>query len=125
HFAVVVDDAEMGVTHILRGGEHTLNTFNHIALQEALGYPRPIYAHLSTIQNMDSTKMGKRDRDKKVREQSHHYLKNTKKTAADLAARAGLDAKRVSEWLANSKSQLDPSDHEKLMPAIGLKASDL
>jgi glutamyl/glutaminyl-tRNA synthetase len=125
HFAVVVDDAEMGVTHILRGGEHTKNTFLHIALQEALGYPRPIYAHLSTIQNMDSMKMGKRDRDKKVREQSNNYLKNTKKAAAELAAQAGLDATRVTEWLANSKSQLDPSDHEKLMPVIGLKASDL
>src|SRR5206468_7002519 len=71
HFAVVVDDAEMGVTHILRGQEHLKNTFLHIALQEALGYSRPVYAHLSTIQNMDSTKMGKRDRDKKVREQSN------------------------------------------------------
>jgi glutamyl-tRNA synthetase len=125
HFAVVADDAEMGITHILRGGEHLKNTFLHIALQEALGYSRPIYAHLSTIQNMDSTKMGKRDRDKKVREQSNNYLKNTKKTAADLAAQAGLDRTRVSEWLANSKSQLDPSDHDKLMPVIGLKASDL
>src|SRR3954469_25619545 len=105
HFAVVVDDAEMGVTHILRGGEHTKNTFLHIALQEALGYPRPVYAHLSTIQNMDSTKMGKRDRDKKVREQSNNYLKNTKKTAADLAAAAGVEAGQLAEWLGNSKSQ--------------------
>jgi glutamyl-tRNA synthetase len=125
HFAVVVDDAEMGITHILRGGEHLKNTFLHIALQEALGYSRPIYAHLSTIQNMDSTKMGKRDRDKKVREQSNNYLKNTKQTALDLAVKAGLDVTRATEWLANSKSQLDPSDHDKLMPVIGLKASDL
>lgn len=125
HFAVVVDDAEMNVTHILRGGEHTKNTFLHIALQEALGYPRPLYAHLSVIQNMDATKMGKRDRDKKVREQSNNFLKNTKKTAADLANLAGLDPTRVQDWLANSKSQLDPQDHDKLMPVIGLKPSDL
>jgi glutamyl/glutaminyl-tRNA synthetase len=125
HFAVVIDDAEMKITHILRGGEHLKNTFLHIALQEALGYPRPIYAHLSVIQNMDASKMGKRDRDKKVREQSNNYLKNTKKTPADLAALAGLDATRVQEWLANSKSQLDPQDHDKLMPVIGLKPTDL
>ena len=37
HFAVVADDAAMGITHILRGQEHLLNTVNHIALQEALG----------------------------------------------------------------------------------------
>src|SRR3954465_598947 len=59
HFAVVVDDQEMGVTHVMRGQEHVKNTFNHIALQEALGYRRPIYAHLSTIQNPDGSKMGK------------------------------------------------------------------
>ena len=39
HFGVVVDDAQMGVTHVLRGLEHLLNTVNHIALQDALGYP--------------------------------------------------------------------------------------
>ncbi|HEY7119555.1 MAG TPA: glutamate--tRNA ligase family protein [Tepidisphaeraceae bacterium] len=125
HFAVVVDDAAMGITHVLRGQEHTKNTFLHLALQEALGYPRPVYAHLSTIQNMDSTKMGKRDRDKKVREQTNNFIKNTKKTAADVATAAGLEAGRVAEWLANSKSQLDPSEHERLMPVIGLKPSDL
>src|SRR5689334_7309845 len=64
HFAVVVDDAEMAVTHILRGQEHTLNTINHIALQEALGYPRPAYGHLPIILNTDGSKMSKRDRDK-------------------------------------------------------------
>src|SRR3954447_22623647 len=46
HFAVVVDDAEMHVTHVLRGQEHVKNTFLHIVLQDALGYPRPLYAHL-------------------------------------------------------------------------------
>jgi glutamyl-tRNA synthetase len=125
HFAVVVDDAAMGITHVLRGQEHTKNTFLHIALQEALGYSRPIYAHLSTIQNMDGSKMGKRDRDKKVREQTNNYLKNTKKSATEVAAAAGLPAERIQQWLSNSKSQLDPSEHEQLMPVIGLKPSDL
>jgi glutamyl/glutaminyl-tRNA synthetase len=125
HFAVVVDDAEMGVTHVLRGAEHTKNTFLHIALQEALDYPRPVYAHLSTIQNMDGTKMGKRDRDKKVREQTNNYLKNTRNAAVELASATGLEPQRVIEWLGNTKSQLDPTEHEQLMPVIGLKPSDL
>jgi glutamyl-tRNA synthetase len=125
HFAVVVDDAEMGITHVLRGQEHTKNTFLHIALQEALGYPRPVYAHLSTIQNMDGSKMGKRDRDKKVREQTNNLIKNTKKTPADVATAAGLDAARVAAWLEDSKSQLDPTEHDQLMPVIGLKPGDL
>jgi glutamyl-tRNA synthetase len=126
HFAVVVDDHEMGVTHILRGQEHLKNTFNHLALMEALDYQdKLIYAHLSTIQNMDGTKMGKRDRDKKVREATHNFIKNSKKTAAEIAAAAGLDPQRVSDWLANSKSQLDPMEHEVLMPVINLKPGDL
>ncbi len=125
HFAVVVDDAEMKITHVLRGQEHLKNTFLHIALQEALGYPRPIYAHLSTIQNMDGSKMGKRDRDKKVRQQTHNFIKNTKKTIDDIAALAHLPAERISAWLANDKSQLDPAEHSALMPIIGLKNSDL
>ena len=67
HFAVVVDDADMQITHVLRGQEHVKNTFNHIALQEALNYPRPKYAHLTTIHNPDGSKMGKRDRDRKIK----------------------------------------------------------
>src|SRR4051812_18956707 len=86
HFAVVVDDAEMGITHVLRGQEHTKNTFNHIALQEALGYPRPIYGHLSIIQNLDGSKMGKRDRDKKIREAAKNWIAKNKKSATDLSA---------------------------------------
>src|SRR5947209_8755190 len=67
HFGVVVDDAEMGVTHVLRGLEHLLNTVNHIALQEALGYPRPIYAHLSVMLNPETgEKLSKRDRDRRI-----------------------------------------------------------
>jgi glutamyl-tRNA synthetase len=126
HFAVVVDDAEMGITHVLRGQEHTKNTFLHIALQETLGYPRPTYAHLSVIENADgSGKMGKRDRDKKVREAVNNYIKNTKKPLAEIAAAAGLDVARVTEWLGNSKTQLDPSEHEQLMPVINLNPASL
>src|SRR5213079_3426710 len=90
HFAVVVDDAEMGVTHILRGQEHTKNTFNHIALQEALGYPRPTYGHLPIIMNLDGSKMSKRDRDKKIRQSAQLWLKTTKKDVSDLAAASSL-----------------------------------
>src|SRR5438067_5722889 len=86
HFAVVVDDAEMAITHILRGQEHTKNTFNHIALQEALGYPRPTYGHLSIIMNLDGSKMGKRDRDKKIRQAAQVWIKSAQKSSTDLAS---------------------------------------
>jgi glutamyl-tRNA synthetase len=125
HFAVVVDDAEMGITHILRGQEHTKNTFNHIALQEALGYPRPVYAHLPVIENMAGGKMGKRDRDKKVREYAERWLKNSKKTPADLAHLANMTGGPIEAWLGNSKSQLDPGQQQKVMHVVGLREADL
>lgn len=64
HFACVVDDALMQITHVLRGQEHLMNTPRHMALQAALGYPTPRYAHLPVIFNPDGSKMSKRDKEK-------------------------------------------------------------
>ncbi len=61
HFTVVVDDFEMGVTHIIRGQEHVPNTPRQILIQEAIGAPRPIYAHGSIILNEERAKLSKRD----------------------------------------------------------------
>ena len=60
HFAVVVDDYEMRISHIIRGEDHIANTAKHILLQEALGFTRPIYAHLPLILGADKTKLSKR-----------------------------------------------------------------
>jgi glutamyl-tRNA synthetase len=68
HFACVVDDELMKVTHVLRGQEHLLNTTKHAALQRALGFATPRYAHLSVIFNMDGSKMSKRDKEKALKE---------------------------------------------------------
>lgn len=60
HFAVVVDDALMGVTHVIRGEDHISNTPRQILIQEALGFTRPAYAHLPLILAPDKSKMSKR-----------------------------------------------------------------
>lgn len=60
HFAVVVDDFEMGVTHVIRGDDAISNTPRQILIQEALGAPRPIYTHLPMILAPDKTKLSKR-----------------------------------------------------------------
>jgi glutamyl/glutaminyl-tRNA synthetase len=126
HFAVVVDDAEMGITHILRGQEHLLNTVNHIGLQDALGYARPIYGHLPVILNTeDGSKMGKRDRDKKIRHHAHLWMKSSKMAAADLARLAELGMERVEWWLADTGRQLEGSEQKKIMGVVGLKETDL
>jgi len=64
HFACVVDDALMKITCVIRGQEHLMNTPKHIALQNALGFPTPRYAHLPIIFNMNGSKMSKRDRER-------------------------------------------------------------
>ncbi len=60
HLTVVVDDFEMGVTHVLRGEDHISNTPRQILIQEALGFSRPEYAHLPLILAPDRSKMSKR-----------------------------------------------------------------
>lgn len=60
HFTVVVDDSEMGVTHVIRGEDHISNTPRQILIQEAIGALRPVYAHLPLILAPDRSKMSKR-----------------------------------------------------------------
>ncbi len=60
HLAVVIDDFEMGVTHIIRGDDGISNTPRQILLQEALRAPRPLYTHLPMILAPDKTKLSKR-----------------------------------------------------------------
>lgn len=60
HFAVVVDDELMGITHVIRAVEHLPNTQIHMQLQDALGFRRPKYAHLPIILGTDRTKLSKR-----------------------------------------------------------------
>lgn len=61
HFVNVVDDIEMGITHVFRGEDHVMNTPKHIEIFEALGAPLPQFAHMPLILNMDGSKMSKRD----------------------------------------------------------------
>jgi glutamyl-tRNA synthetase len=60
HFSVCVDDAEMAITHVIRGEDHLSNTPKHILLFQALGADVPAFAHLPLILNPDRTKMSKR-----------------------------------------------------------------
>lgn len=60
HFVVVVDDALMHISHVIRGEDHLTNTARHILLQEALGYERPEYAHLPLLLDEQRRKLSKR-----------------------------------------------------------------
>lgn len=60
HFTVVVDDAAMEITHVIRGEDHLSNTPKHVLLFRALGHAVPAFAHLPLILNPDRSKMSKR-----------------------------------------------------------------
>ncbi len=61
HFVNVVDDLEMGITHVIRGEDHISNTWKHIDLFNALGAPPPRYGHIPLLLNPNGSKMSKRD----------------------------------------------------------------
>lgn len=60
HLAVVADDAAMEISHVIRGEDHISNTFKHILIQRALGYPEVQYAHLPLLLDEHRRKLSKR-----------------------------------------------------------------
>ncbi len=60
NFVVVVDDADMRITHVIRGDDHLSNTPRQALMYDALGFPRPKFAHLSMILGPDKTRLSKR-----------------------------------------------------------------
>ncbi|MDD7306120.1 MAG: glutamate--tRNA ligase [Peptoniphilaceae bacterium] len=63
HFAVVVDDHEMGITHVVRGDEWISSTPKHVYLYQCFGWQAPEYIHLPTVLNKDHKKYSKRNGD--------------------------------------------------------------
>ncbi|MFN0135854.1 MAG: glutamate--tRNA ligase [Phycisphaerae bacterium] len=124
HFAVVVDDEHMRITHVLRGQEHLMNTPKHLALQAALGYHTPTYAHLPIILNMDGSKMSKREKDKAVRTAAKAAL-----AAGSFSRDAGVsivggDAANFDGWLAED-TQLDSDGLSRLAAALGVNPPEI
>jgi glutamyl-tRNA synthetase len=85
HFAVVIDDELMGVTHVIRGQEHLMNTPNHQLLQQALGFRTPTYAHLPLIVSEGGGKLSKRERAKVLKD----AVKKTPNVELSALAQAG------------------------------------
>jgi glutamyl-tRNA synthetase len=60
HLAVVVDDADAGITHVVRGADHYSNTPKQMLIQQAIGAPTPVYGHLPLLHGPDGKKLAKR-----------------------------------------------------------------
>ena len=58
--AVVVDDHDMGITHVIRGDDHLNNAFRQLAIIRAMNWPEPVYGHVPLIHGQDGAKLSKR-----------------------------------------------------------------
>ncbi|KAJ8969826.1 hypothetical protein NQ317_019533 [Molorchus minor] len=74
HFANVVDDHLMKVTHVLRGVEWQISTTKHILLYRAFNWNPPLYGHLPLLMNADGTKLSKRQGDIKISYYKDNYI---------------------------------------------------
>lgn len=106
HLANVVDDALMAVTHVLRAQEHLMNTPKHAALQTALGFDSPAYAHLPLIFNPDGSKMSKRDKAKAARQAGKEWQQANGGVEA-LLDRLGAAAPRTGETAAPARERIE------------------
>jgi len=119
HFAVVVDDHLMGVTHVIRGQEHLANSPKHALLQDALGFDRPVWAHVSLIFNPDGSKMSKRDKDKALRSAVREQGLAAPPASCDINQDA-WDA-----WMGDKTMQLETAQATALASALGVTLPEI
>lgn len=115
HLAVVVDDIDMHVTHVIRGQEHLSNTVKHAALYDALGEPRPVWCHTPSIMNPDGSKMSKRDKAKTARAAANAQGLQT--------LGPGSDDARYQQFLAKDNDDLDIA--ERIAAALNLHLPEI
>ena len=121
HMAVVIDDELMGVTHVIRGQEHLMNTPNHQLLQKALGFRIPKYAHMSVTVSDSGGKLSKRERPK--------TLKKELKAMADadmaaLAAAGGISEEELDLFI-RGKSVPDMPVIDAIAEAAGVHLPEI
>lgn len=96
NFATVVDDYQMGITHIIRAEEHLSNTPKQILIYEALGVPLPQFAHVSMVLAPDRTKLSKRHGATSVQEfREQGYLPEAIVNYITLLGWAPLDGEEI------------------------------
>lgn len=125
HFAVVVDDEHMQVTHVLRGQEHLMNTPNHMGLQEAFGFRTPVYAHLPIILNMDGSKMSKREKDQAVRAAAEAALAAGRFDDGALQAAAGVASEAAFSAWRRKETQLDGQALRRLARVLSVSLPEI
>lgn len=121
HFACVVDDELMGVTNVIRGQEHLMNTPLHQALQDALGFRRPVYTHMAVTVSEGGGKLSKRDRSKVLRNEIK-ALENP--DLSELASVGNLNEKQMADFLKKKSTPDDPAV-EAMANHLGIKLPEV
>lgn len=106
NFACVIDDELMGITHVIRGQEHLMNTPGQQALQQALGFRTPVYAHMSVTVSEGGGKLSKRERPKALRSA---IKADPNINLEKLAQIANLSLEEVSSFVAGKTTPDMPS----------------
>ncbi len=124
HFAVVVDDHAMGITHVLRAQEHLMNTPKHLALYAAFGWSAPPHGHLPLVFNLDGSKMSKRDRTKAARAALQAYARQEPDALFEkLARRAAISSDTIRAFMARQND--DAALASKLAACIGCELPEI
>ena len=114
NFACIVDDELMGVTHVCRGQEHLMNTPGQQALQDALGFRRPVYVHMSVTVSEGGGKLSKRERPEALRKA--------------IKSRDGIDVKKLADAGGISIEQVEmflKGESSPDMPVVNAMAQSI
>lgn len=120
HFAVVVDDEFMGVTHVLRAQEHLANTPRHVAMQRAMGYRTPVYGHMPLICNMDGSKMSKRDKAKAARAAIQKRIQDNRWAVDQMAEFLSVGGSDLAAFLAKESDSLEIAKQAEVHMLVNL-----
>lgn len=119
HFAVVVDDHHMAVTHVLRAQEHLKNTARHIQLYAQLGWAPPKHGHMPLIFSMSGGKMSKRDKAKAARAAA----RESGMERAELAEQIGMSADDLQRFMKKKNDDLGTA--VAIAQAIGVQLPEI
>lgn len=121
HMAVVVDDELMGVTHVIRGQEHLMNTPGHQALQDALDFRRPTYVHMSVTVSESGGKLSKRERPKALK----NFIKSRSEiNVEDIVGVGGITAEELESFI-KGKTIPDMPIIDAIAKHIGLQLPEI
>jgi glutamyl/glutaminyl-tRNA synthetase len=121
NFACVVDDELMGVTHVIRGQEHLMNTPGQQCIQDALGFRRPVYAHMSVTISESGGKLSKRERGNVLRE----AVKNLDKAGLERLAGAGnISLDEIKEFV-KGKGAPDMAVIDAMAEFLGVRLPEI